>query len=1085
VITDCEITRIKISEEVDGDLPEVERPALEEHLQSCPDCRAFRREMIDVTRRFVATFRSEAPTPDLTALVMARVRELPPPAPVLVTGLSRPLLGLKAWVTMAAAAVILIVPFLLLRPGSAPAAVVVSGLPNVLLRATAGEWLFAGAGELRAGEEALVLPGGGLRLELPGLGILDAGPGTHFRVEEDGVRLEEGVLAVSVARSSVRVSTAGVQTRFREGRGSVEFENRDGRSLSTVRMEQGHATVANASESASAGRRGTSVAAGFMVRHYGDASKPAPLRDTGAPLTIDLTARSPITGDAEAPALPRLKALLVEGGGPERSAAAEMLGRIGGPMAIAALRGLIFAPDRRADVMVSVLGALRRLGEEVPVDRLRGLLEDESPELQREAVIMISASSDPRAPEILARVIAARERDPTVRRQAGEALVAKGDKQVETLSHTREEESRSRLALVRTIEAEAGTGGAPLIQRFLGDPNPRVRIAAVRALSVLDDPSAAGRLRDRWAEEEDDDVRSELLCAYALLDGEPDRVLLGRLLADDTQDNLRRHAADALALRHGSDWAAEQLRRVLRDPSSEAFQRKAALAYAQVVGDASHETLRELLVPTMPADVRAGILEKLGSRSRFPLDLVLETLRDEADPTVWKAAARLLTDERRKRTWTEADRRLIWTTVSGLIDRTELERRQWLFWALPLPVDAADEARLLAWAQDETQINHLLPLLAQCGGAPREYLVARLNQGRTQDRDPTLGALAPGARPEEAAAFRQFFEAAQRLEGRTALLAAAALARSGDRSQVPFIRLALHEPDFSINRHALLAAGVVGGSDLFEDVRELLESPDSSVRSKVVRALLEIGDPRAVTDLGRLAADTQDNYILRLRAALTCAALQPELPPTQLKALLQEGPDGLPPGQDLELLDRLGERTWGQLNRRLSRVMNGRDPLIRQLATFANPLEPSNARIAGWLQLRVSELVRAHRSRVEALYREREERLQGLVSDLKKGSLAQRLRAARELAEVFDRATIRDLMDALEDPDPAVRAEAKQSLAQILGRGDLEFSPHAGAETRERQLRSLRERWEQNEGTTKLRVPEYVEVHQLLESRPK
>jgi HEAT repeat protein len=1036
----------------------------------------------------VETYRDEEPAPDLTQLVMARVRELPLPARVQVTGSSRPVLGLKAWATMAAAAVLLIVPFLLLRPGAPSVGVVLKGRSNVLVRSMpAGEWLFAGAGELRSGDEVLVLPEGGLRLELSGKGLLDAGPGTQFRVEESGVRLAEGVVSVSVARSPVQVSTAGIQARFREGRGSVESENRGGRTLSTVRVEQGQATVSSASESAPSRRSGTLVPAGSRVRHYGDGSKPVTQRDTAAPPAFDLEARSPIAGDPEAPALPRLKALLAEGDGPQRCAAAEALGRIGGPGPVAALRGLIFAPDRRADVMVSVLAALRRSGEPVPVERLQDFLKDQSPELQREAVMLISGSTDPRARALLEGVLAAKDRDATVRRQAGELLAAKGDKQAETLVHAREEEARSRVALVRTIEAEAGSGAAALLQRFLDDPHPGVRVAAIRALSVIEDASAAGRLRERWRGERDPAVQAELLAAHALLDGPEDRELLSRVLADGSQAKLRRAAADALGLRPGNVWAAEQLRRVLEDSRDEAFQRKAVLAYVRVMGEAAHETLRRLLVPTVPADVRGRILEELGSGTQFfPLDLALEVLATEPESRAGKAVVAAFTDRERRSAWTDEERHRIWVALSGQIDRTgSRELRKDLLAILPARADAGEAARALKWAREQPQSAGLDRILAQAGGEPRRFLLELLKSESEAQRQRAVRALAPGALPEERPAFRAFFDAERARGGLLALQAAGALARTGDRSEVPYLQQALREDDAERVRNALRVVRWAGGAEFVPDVgRLLLDRPEVDLRSEAARTLQALADANALSDLERSARDARENQVVRLQAAVAHTALRPDRRPDLLTDVLQEGPDGLPEGQELELVARVGERTWGRLVRRVRAAQDGRDAAVLRIADHAAGLKALDARTTGW-QIEISKLQRAHRDRIDALYRERELRLRGLSFDLKRGAPEQKVRAARELAEVHDLSSIRDLMDALEDSDPGVRDAARQSLAQALDRSDLDFSPLAGPDRREAQLGALREWWKQNEGTTRLRVPEYVEVHRLLQSRPK
>ena len=73
----CEVYQQWISEALNGRLPQAQRRALEEHLQACGACRAFRRDM----ERLLRLFRSMAsvePPADLPQRILMRVRQEAP-----------------------------------------------------------------------------------------------------------------------------------------------------------------------------------------------------------------------------------------------------------------------------------------------------------------------------------------------------------------------------------------------------------------------------------------------------------------------------------------------------------------------------------------------------------------------------------------------------------------------------------------------------------------------------------------------------------------------------------------------------------------------------------------------------------------------------------------------------------------------------------------------------------------------------------------------------------------------------------------------------------------------------------------------
>lgn len=106
---------IMIQEHIDGCLPEELRPALEEHLAACPQCRQMQRELTSLDGLLAAELTHVAPPADFAASVMqALPATYAAPAPVVKR---RP--RWQAWASVAVAAMLLLAAGLsgLLEPG--------------------------------------------------------------------------------------------------------------------------------------------------------------------------------------------------------------------------------------------------------------------------------------------------------------------------------------------------------------------------------------------------------------------------------------------------------------------------------------------------------------------------------------------------------------------------------------------------------------------------------------------------------------------------------------------------------------------------------------------------------------------------------------------------------------------------------------------------------------------------------------------------------------------------------------------------------------------------------------------------------
>lgn len=139
----CEVYQQWISEALNGRLPQAQRRALEEHLQACGACRAFRRDM----ERLLRLFRSMAsvePPADLPQRILMRVRQEAPSwgRPFLPSPLWR-----SRWLAAGAVAVALLIGFWLGRntwpplPAAPPVLIVTRYAPETEVRLEPGQGL--------------------------------------------------------------------------------------------------------------------------------------------------------------------------------------------------------------------------------------------------------------------------------------------------------------------------------------------------------------------------------------------------------------------------------------------------------------------------------------------------------------------------------------------------------------------------------------------------------------------------------------------------------------------------------------------------------------------------------------------------------------------------------------------------------------------------------------------------------------------------------------------------------------------------------------------------------------------------------
>jgi HEAT repeat protein len=153
-----------------------------------------------------------------------------------------------------------------------------------------------------------------------------------------------------------------------------------------------------------------------------------------------------------------------------------------------------------------------------------------------------------------------------------------------------------RLVAVKML-TECGRDGAPVLAGVLGDPDPKVRCAAIYGLQVIGAAVALPRLKEIWDGDSDRDVRYAAQYYFAETAWHPavGNVLAAMFRSPDAGARMR---------------ALQAMERGGRPPDPEAVKR----AFRVAADDAISERLLDLLVETDDAEVPAVLLESFNRR---------------------------------------------------------------------------------------------------------------------------------------------------------------------------------------------------------------------------------------------------------------------------------------------------------------------------------------------------------------------------------------------------------------------------------------------------------------------------------------
>ena len=231
------------------------------------------------------------------------------------------------------------------------------------------------------------------------------------------------------------------------------------------------------------------------------------------------------------------------------------------------------------------------------------VLGDESLEVKRRAMFVLSQSDDPKAREILIRVATAGE-PLALRREAVQALGISGeDEDLDALARILA--GGNAPAEVRDAVLDAymiADRDEDLLRLARTDPDPRLRARAIDLLGAME---AGAALRQLWESERDPRLRAKLLDAFAIAG---DVELLARIAADDADPMLRRKAIDGLGIAD-TEEAASVLRRLYGELEDVSDRRKVLDAFL-IQGNA--KALIELFRQEKDPALKRSILQHLG-----------------------------------------------------------------------------------------------------------------------------------------------------------------------------------------------------------------------------------------------------------------------------------------------------------------------------------------------------------------------------------------------------------------------------------------------------------------------------------------
>ncbi len=496
-----------------------------------------------------------------------------------------------------------------------------------------------------------------------------------------------------------------------------------------------------------------------------------------------------------------------------RKAAVERLAAVPDPARAAASLVAALADGENPGRRNAALEALTRCGAAaVPV--LVEASADADVDVRKQVVDALAGIADPRAAERLRAML--EDPDANVRAAAADALGAAGSER----------------------DAEA------LLRAATGDPEPLVRLSALRAMARLELPVAA---RDLGAPLADPLLRAAV---YALLGGSDDPEAIDQLLKGVVEGSRanREAAMEALVrtVARAEPGTAERLAARIRERAGCDDGR---------VGDLL-ERLREA-----PLSRRLVLVQFLGLLGRpDTVAPLLEAGADEALTEVVLSALQGFGPE-------------VETRVDAVFDQLSPEARRLAARALGRFSGAVGERRLRAALSDpdsELQAAAARSLGRRGAGDALPDLVAELASAAAleEDADPdvlaafreALVAIA-GASADAAEVERAMVALGERLDAGGAsfrVAAARIMGEIGRPEDVPRIALLQSDPDERVRRVAAEALGRVAAGRAPEPLRMALADESAAVRMGAAQALAASGDPAVLEDLGRLSLDDDE-----------------------------------------------------------------------------------------------------------------------------------------------------------------------------------------------------------------------------------
>jgi HEAT repeat protein len=268
------------------------------------------------------------------------------------------------------------------------------------------------------------------------------------------------------------------------------------------------------------------------------------------------------------------------------------------------LRGRAPEEAQSSELKLYALEALLMANPERATPVLEKLvMGDETLEVKRRAMFVLSQSDDPKAREILIRVATAGE-PLALRREAVQALgIAGEDEDLAALGRILADGN----APVEVREAVLNAyliadRDEDLLRLARTDPDPQLRARAIDLLGAME---ASDALRQLWDTERDPRLRAKLLDAFGIAG---DVELLARIAASESDPTLRRKAIDGLGIAD-TDEAARALTELYGRLTDVADRRKVLDAF--LIQD-NAKALIELFRKEQDPVLKRSIVQHLG-----------------------------------------------------------------------------------------------------------------------------------------------------------------------------------------------------------------------------------------------------------------------------------------------------------------------------------------------------------------------------------------------------------------------------------------------------------------------------------------